>query len=729
MKVKALCVKNYGPFITKQAFKFRPGISVIYGLNQTSGRYSKNSNWVGKSLFFNSLSELLYDEPIVGLKQDKMKSGSRALILEKEDGTTIQVVKTSGKRESVKILENGTPLEHLTKTKANEYIASQWGVSRSEFETFIHLDSRVPHPLVMGSSTDRKHFFDDFFKLDRIDAERKLYLRELRKLSETKAAFNELKQSYKLQSKQVLEDSDYEELSQQLESLRSERARLDALVDEYQQYQKLKVTYDSFSSRLKELPCELSEVSTHIEILSERKGKIERTKKQALRYSLYLQQKQEYENLVSELSPLAKKCSREKLHKGAIFYERAKAKHVTVSSQLNHLEEPDEVEKCDPIEGSLEDLLGKRASLKHQIEHAEKFKSGVCPTCGQPVDTVNVKTLKKEFAQVTETIAQLKAYDAYCVYKEQREQYVGKKNEFESQLQELTQKVKKFKPYYEAYHEVADLPQEPEPVKEPKYTTEELDRKLQVVSKQLTTLSAVEPYVSDLQKYLTWSGVKEFDYTTYNQVGENIARIEAKLTVNAEARKALSTMTDRLRELNSQLKEEPYVKALVEIFSDKTMKKTMVTQISATLCSLLNKYAKVVFDQDYKFNLLWDTQLQLLCTRKVGSQELTSDVRKLSGAESKLFTLILILSLLSFVPPKRRPSIMILDEPTANFSAETTQAFMRLLDVLKTVIPSIVIITPRDDVYPDSRPYTVVRTKKGSTIVEGLPNDVLASGH
>ena len=125
MKVKALCVKNYGPFITKQTFKFRPGISVIYGLNQTSGRYSKNSNWVGKSLFFNSLSELLYDEPIVGLKQDKMKSGSRALILEKEDGTTIQVVKTSGKRESVKILENGTPLEHLTKTKANEYIASQ----------------------------------------------------------------------------------------------------------------------------------------------------------------------------------------------------------------------------------------------------------------------------------------------------------------------------------------------------------------------------------------------------------------------------------------------------------------------------------------------------------------------------------------------------------------------------------------------------------------------------
>lgn len=725
MKVKALCVKNYGPFVTKQVFRFKPGISVIYGLNQTSGRYSKNSNWVGKSLFFNSLSELLYDEPVVGLKQDKMKSGSRALILEKEDGTTIQLVKSSGKRESIKILENGTPLEHLTKTKANEYIASQWGVSRSEFETFIHLDSRVPHPLVMGSSTDRKHFFDDFFKLDRIDAERKLYLRELRKLSETKAAFNELKQSYKLQSKQVLEDGEYEELSQKLASLQDQRKEMDGLVDEYQRYQKLKVTYDSFEKRLNDLPCSLSEVDRYVETLTEKRSKLDRAKRQAVRYSVYLQQKKEYEELVSDLSSLAKKCSREKLHKGAVFYERAKANYLTVQSQLKRLEEPEEVEKVQPIEESLDDLLGQRASLRHQLEHAQTFKSGVCPTCGQPVKRVDVNKLKKELTRVTELIAQVKSYESYAAYKKEHKEWAEQKEQLETSLQELEQKVNKFKPYYDAYREVAQLPQEPEEVSKPKFTSEILEEKLQRVSKQLTLLSAVSPYVKDLLGYKEWKGVTTFDHATYNKLGEEIARIEARLTVNAEARKALSTMTDRLRELNSQLKEEPYVKALVEIFSDKTMKRTMVSQISSTLCGLLNKYAKVVFDQDYKFNLLWDTQLQLLCTRRVGSQELTSDVRKLSGAESKLFTLILILSLLSFVPPKRRPSIMILDEPTANFSTETTQAFMRLLDVLKTVIPSIVIITPRDDVYPDSIPYTVVRTKKGSTIVQGLPDDVL----
>ena len=69
---------------------------------------------------------------------------------------------------------------------------------------------------------------------------------------------------------------------------------------------------------------------------------------------------------------------------------------------------------------------------------------------------------------------------------------------------------------------------------------------------------------------------------------------------------------------------------------------------------------------------------------------------------------------------------MILDEPTANFSQETTESFIKILDILKTVIPSIVIITPRDDVYPDSYCYTVVRTPKGSSIREGLPQEVLA---
>lgn len=154
------------------------------------------------------------------------------------------------------------------------------------------------------------------------------------------------------------------------------------------------------------------------------------------------------------------------------------------------------------------------------------------------------------------------------------------------------------------------------------------------------------------------------------------------------------------------------------------MKKAMVQQISVKLCELLNYYASLVFEQPYTFSLVWDSQIQLICERRVGKQSLVSDVRKLSGAESKLFTVILVLSLLSFIPMEKRPSLMLLDEPTANMSAETTQAFMKLLVMLQKVVPCIVVITPRNDVYPESRPFTVVRDQSGSRIEAGLPDEI-----
>lgn len=137
---------------------------------------------------------------------------------------------------------------------------------------------------------------------------------------------------------------------------------------------------------------------------------------------------------------------------------------------------------------------------------------------------------------------------------------------------------------------------------------------------------------------------------------------------------------------------------------------------------LVNKYAAIVFNEDYRFELVWDTQIHLICKRRAGENLLVSDVRKLSGAESKLFTIILVLSLLSFVPKEKRSNVMILDEPTANFSSETTRCFQDLLKLLSQLIESIVIITPRsEDIYEGSHCFTVLR-EGTSKIVPGHPD-------
>ena len=718
MYLKALAVKNYGPFVNQTVFSFKPGVSIVYGLNKTSGANSKNSNWVGKSLFFSSLSEILYDEPVVGTKQDRMKSGSRAVIL--TDGqNTVQIIRKSGKRDSTQIIENDKPIEHLTKTKAQEYIKSKWLLNKAEFETFVHIDSRIPHPLVMGSSTERKHFFDSFFKLDQIDQERKLYVQALRKLDGAKQAFKELGALYKDQKVGVIDSSKVESLVKQIKKLRSiqkANARSFELINQYNQ---LKAVYESLKDKLDGV--DLSTVNTQLEQLTASQRKLKQLREQCIEYRTYLKAKKQYDSQLASLSPVAANTLLAKLSKGNSLW-------LKYSEQLQECEDLQLQDKPKPKKlGSAQDLdklRGQQFKLEDLLRTSLKFKSGVCPTCGQPVKTHSIKDIKSELVNVQKKINEGQLWEQYCEQKKQWTQYIKQKEEQEQKLIALREKVQKFEPYRLAYKQRSKLPPEPTPVARPKLTTKQVDAKLHDLELELDKLKAIAPNVEQLQAYLNWSDITTFDYNKYNKQNEKLAHLEALYQLHKNSVEQVNKTKQRLKELKQQLADEPWLTRLIDIYSDKQMKKAMVQQISQKLCQLMNKYAALVFNQDYRFELIWDTQLQLLCTRRVGKQVLTSDVRKLSGAESKLFTIILVLSLLSFVPSDKRPKVMILDEPSANFSAETTQAFIKLLDVLKQVVPSIVVITPRDDVYPNSTPYTVVRTTQGSTIVKGLPDQV-----
>lgn len=718
MWLKALAVKNYGPFVNQTVFSFKPGVSVVYGLNKTSGANSKNSNWVGKSLFFSSLSEILYDEPVVGTKQDKMKSGSRAVIL--TDGTnTVQIVRKSGKRDSTQIIENNKLIEHLTKTKAQDYIRSKWLLNKAEFETFVHIDSRIPHPLVMGSSTERKHFFDSFFKLDRIDQERKLYIQALRKLEASKQAFNELKVFYKQQKVGVVEPSKIKQLVKEINRLRSEQkanARSFELVNQYNQ---LKAVYDSLKDNLHGI--ELSTVSSQLQSLTLKQKKLKELREQCIEYRTYLKARKQYEQQLSSLSSLASSTSLAKLSKGSSLWLKYSEQLQEVQGTV--LQPVDRPQKLGSPQ-DLKQLAVQQAKLEDLLKTSLKFKSGVCPTCGQPVKVHSIKDIKQELIDVQKKINQGQLWEQYQQQKEQYKQYKEQLKQHQQLVDDLASKVEKFEPYRTAYKERSKLPPEPTVIERPKLTTKQVDAQLHELEGMLDKLKAIEPHIEQLQQYLSWTDITTFDYKKYNAQNEKLAHLEALYSMHKSSLEQVNKTKQRLKELKEQLANEPWLTKLIEIFSDKQMKRAMVQQISQKLCQLMNKYATLVFNQDYRFELIWDTQLQLLCTRRVGKQVLTSDVRKLSGAESKLFTIILVLSLLSFVPSDKRPKVMILDEPSANFSAETTQAFIKLLDVLKQVVPSIVVITPRDDVYPNSTPYTVVRTKEGSSIVPGLPDQV-----
>ena len=215
MKLKAISLKGVGPYSDRATFKVKPGLSVIYGLNHTSGKQSKNSNWVGKSLFFSTVSELLYEEPIVGSKQDRIQEGSQGIVLEAE-GANYKITRTDGK---YKIVKDGEAVDFRTKTKAQEFIRTLWPLTKEEYETFVHIDSRVPHPLVMGSTAVRKEFFTKFFGLDRVDAERKLYNAALTDLSKTQRARDTLRSTYEMITADIPTEARLAEMEAELADL------------------------------------------------------------------------------------------------------------------------------------------------------------------------------------------------------------------------------------------------------------------------------------------------------------------------------------------------------------------------------------------------------------------------------------------------------------------------------------------------------------------------------
>jgi len=160
------------------------------------------------------------------------------------------------------------------------------------------------------------------------------------------------------------------------------------------------------------------------------------------------------------------------------------------------------------------------------------------------------------------------------------------------------------------------------------------------------------------------------------------------------------------------------------------MKRLAIEAISSRLVQTINTYSKMVFPEDYRFEFVWtSSQLSFLCHRMVNVKGKvrpdTSDIRKLSGAESSLFSLVLIIALLSFVPDSRRCNLLILDEATANLSEENQQAMGEILKVMLQIIPSIILVTPRNsEMYEGANNFTVIKENGSSTIVSGHPSTV-----
>jgi DNA repair exonuclease SbcCD ATPase subunit len=182
----------------------------------------------------------------------------------------------------------------------------------------------------------------------------------------------------------------------------------------------------------------------------------------------------------------------------------------------------------------------------------------------------------------------------------------------------------------------------------------------------------------------------------------------------------------RAEELSEDLKSVEALELLEKAYSPRGFRRSLINTVCQQLEGILNRYAKVLFPEDYTFTLELDKQFHIIGTRKDPKSDkvLTSDVRKLSGAESSLFSLLLWCGLMSFVPKAKRPNVVILDELDARLGPELTERFLAFLPRMLQIVEHVVVVTPMlssryEDHVPTCRYITVVKEGLSSKLMPG----------
>jgi DNA repair exonuclease SbcCD ATPase subunit len=371
-------------------------------------------------------------------------------------------------------------------------------------------------------------------------------------------------------------------------------------------------------------------------------------------------------------------------------------------------------------------------AYKHQLEHAEQFAEGKCETCGQVVQIKDPKVLQARVKKLTAQAKQHRAYAEYKAARGEQKKLRVKLEAADAEITKLTAELSNVQPWVAIDEELQDLPKKPKKFEGKKLQTVVLKRMLEELYERRAMLEAMRPHVETILEYLQLTKADKLKAknasglsSKMNTIQERLSKVSAKLEVHQTISVRVTEMRDRLVEMKRELRDEEPLRLLVQGYQDKNIKKMAVEAISQRLMALVNKYSSQVFPETYRFEFEWGTQVSLMVHRRYGKKTLTSDVRKLSGAESKLFTIVLVLALLAFVPSHKRCSMLILDEPTANLSKEMTQSFQDLLPVLNALIPSVIIVTPKsDEIYEGAKPFTVVKNQGVASIVEGFPHQV-----
>jgi hypothetical protein len=738
-------------------FKITPGLTAFRGYNKDSTTEKRSANGTGKSLLFGCFANaILSAPPMAGKKNVNTFLPDKAVVtvnMNVQD-TAIKIEQSAtGKSVKYKIFENGKPKKTRTITEMRKAVAKIVPTSDAIFYSTVMVSSFRPPLLWLGTSTQRYDFFEDIAELQYYDIEAAKIAKKISSIKIQEKViqpwFEELEDLKRIYTgpKQV------KNLEKQIKIVHATRSTLRA------KEKQISNLYNEFSTlspgafKLLEKP-KFKTPQDALDFAKKAKSKMDAIKEQGLKLDRQLQTIMESRQQIKEYKKYQKSLA--KLPEGDLntvkkSIRKVEAKLIECAySQtiLTGLEDAFKIYK----EHNLKKLKGKcptpnkvkeQQELVERLEHEKELiktlhKKGTCPICqSKPTKLrkVDSKTINhaKELLQIMHhlvikyKVQAPEVAQAKVIVKDLKKHQISfdKLNALLKQLEHrkilLDNPIKKPKGKYKD-QDIADIgdrlnilrakwkvPADKFKSIEPdiKYY-QEIDMRfggdaiLKGMHKQSQKIS---------KKYESFK--KELD-----RVDDEFISLQTQMQTIKQARKTHDALEVKYLESKKIIAQLPDWQALHKVFGPVGMRVEHMRSVVNSYVTYLNNMSPLIFNEPVNFSArLEGRSFDLLVTRHGH----TSDVRYLSGAQSRFFIALSAVALRKMLPANKQFNVMILDEFDAGVStAEFDKFSNQFLPFITEDIPSVIIITPRStSEFPINNAvnYHFVRDKGKTTIL------------
>lgn len=743
MKFGKLRIKNY-VYIKKASIDLDyEGVTHIKAKNKDAeNNDGEDTNGVGKSVLFGAIPEVHWGKSPTGKQSAKLQQASVLAIEYKDVGPekeTFEVLRRFGKKKGFKIKRNGKDINIRTIDLSEKRAEQILGMSEEDFYAQTYISSLKQHPLIIGSAADRERFIVNAFGLHSADTVRKLLNAEYREAQKHRAAYMEVRSMFEEMRDKVISK---EKIAEQEDYLQDLEAKREKLLKRFRKAQKVRdlVMFEKDNEALIQRIRKLCEDLTQFEDEHQATKKKLRSTRELQReqrdwdvydksFSAYKLKSRPLRDALRDLLGPGWESETRDVRKKAQAAREAEALRDRVSGQVSSARKQVESkpEKVPEPKHGYDDCVGAIARLNEELAHVREFHDGKCPTCGGKVEARDEQEIKEELEKWKSRRQKAKAYDAYLEERKAWKESSASLETLEAQLADAEKVAKKGKKWIEAQELVRQLPDLPEPPGAVRPEGGDLDAKIEKLQKRVHTFESAEPIIdkiraldaladSDLELAKDFEEVGE----KLSDINSKISDLSARLNASKESIKSLQKMAERGKTLKRLAADAPVLKALIDVHSNKGLKKLMVERCAKMIEQQINKMRRLFFAENFVFEFKYDKKLEFLVHRKVGKHVMTSDVCKLSGAEQRLFTILLVLARITLLPKGKRSNLLVLDEPEANLGPARQNLFVKALPLMNKIVPHIVVLSPRTDLQiPGARIYSLIKDKGVTTLIKG----------